>query len=279
MVKKITGSLSSLLSDAQEQGLVSRNVVRDLSSRRKRGAGKRAERRQRGRLKVGVDIPTPDEIRLLVNALHGRWRPLILTAIFSGLRASELRGLRWEDVDLKRSELHVRQRADAYNEIGKPKSESGERTIPMPPILSNTLKEWKLICPKRDTGIKDANGDPIRILELVFPNGVGNVESLSNILQRGLAPAMIKAEITTTVTVEGKPVVVAKYSGLHSIRHFYASWCINRRQEGGLELPLKLVSARLGHSTIAMTADVYGHLFPRGDDGDELAAAERALLA
>ena len=54
--------------------------------------------------------------------LQGRWRPLILTAIFTGLRASELRGLRWEDVDLKKRELHVRQRADKFNTIGKPKS-------------------------------------------------------------------------------------------------------------------------------------------------------------
>ena len=47
----------------------------------------------------------------------------------------------------------------------------------------------------------------------------------------------------------------------------------------GLELPLKLVQARLGHSTVNMTADVYGHIFPRGDDGAELAAAERAYLS
>lgn len=57
--------------------------------------------------------------------------------------------------------------------------------------------------------------------------------------------------------------MAAKYSGLHSLRHFYASWCISRQVDGGLELPLKVVKERLGHSTINMTADVYGHLFPR----------------
>jgi integrase len=62
------------------------------------------------------------------------------------------------------------------------------------------------------------------------------------------------------------------------LRHFYASWCINRRADGGLELPLKVVQTRLGHASIQMTADTYGHLFPRGDDGTELAAAERALV-
>ena len=58
-----------------------------------------------------------------MEAAKGRWRPILLTAIFTGLRASELRGLRWEDVDLEKRELHVRQRADRYSTIGKPKSE------------------------------------------------------------------------------------------------------------------------------------------------------------
>ena len=71
----------------------------------------------------------------------------------------------------------------------------------------------------------------------------------------------------------------AKYPGLHALRHFYASWCINRRLDGGLELPLKIVQTRLGHASIKLTADTYGHLFPRGDDGAELAAAEKAFLA
>jgi integrase len=56
-------------------------------------------------------------------------------------------------------------------------------------------------------------------------------------------------------------------------------WCINRRQDGSLELPPKMVQERLGHSSIIMTMDVYGHLFPRTDDADELAAAELKLLA
>jgi integrase len=70
----------------------------------------------------------------------------------------------------------------------------------------------------------------------------------------------------------------AKYSGLHSLRHFYASWLINRKVDGGWELPAKVVQERLGHSSIVMTMDTYGHLFPRSDDRAELAAVERALL-
>lgn len=74
---------------------------------------------------------------------QGRWRPLIVTAIFTGLRASELRGLRWSDVDLQERVVHVRQRADRYNSTGSPKSEAGHRAVAMPPIVLNTLREWK----------------------------------------------------------------------------------------------------------------------------------------
>jgi integrase len=258
MVRKAVGSLSMILSDAHERGLVAQNVVRGLRSKRSRGKEQRADRRQRGKLKVGVDIPAPAEIRALIRHLEGRWRPLFLTAIFTGLRASELRGLRWADVDLARKELHVHQRADRFGRIGALKSESADRAVPLPPMLINVLREWKLACPKG-------------ALDLVFPNGSGNPEGPTNVLHRGLHPAMIAAGL---VTANGE----AKYTGLHALRHFYASWCINRRVDGGLELPLKVVQARMGHSKIGMTADVYGHLFPRGDDSAELAAAEKFLV-
>jgi integrase len=255
MVKKVLVRLGSILADAQERGLVAQNVVRNLKARRRYGKDRQVEARARGKLKVGIDIPTPGEIQGLIAHLKGRWRPLLLTAIFTGLRASELRALSWQDVDLKRGELHVRWRADRYNAFGRPKSAAGERTIPIPPILLNTLKEHRLAS-KHD---------------LVFGNGRGNVENIGNIINRGFHPAQIAAGITNGSK--------AKYGGLHTLRHFYASWCVNRRSDGGLELPLKVVQTRLGHSSISMTADVYGHLFPRSDDGSELAAAERGLHA
>jgi integrase len=258
MVRKVIGSLGAILGDAQERGLVAQNVVRGLRTRRKRGRERHADKRQKGKLKVGVDIPTPDEIRAWLPHLDGQWRPLFLTAIFTGLRSSELRGLRWADVDIRRSEVHVRQRIDKFSKVGALKSESSERVVPLPPMLLKVLREWKLACPKGP-------------LDLVFPNGVGKPESHANIVQRGLQPTMIAAGLT-------KKNRTAKYTGLHALRHFYASWCINRKADDGLELPLKVVQARMGHSTIQLTADCYGHLFPRGDDSAELAAAEKSFL-
>jgi integrase len=255
MIRRVVSDLGSILSDSQERGEIAHNAVRSLSKRRKKGAGERRGQK----LKVGVDIPTPDEIGAIIASLTGRWRPLLLTAIFTGLRSSELRGLRWADVDLKKSALHVRQRADKFNKIGAPKSESGERTVPLSPILVDTLREWKLACPKGEA-------------DLVFPNGNGGIENHANIVQRGLAPALVAAGVTTK---SGE----AKYTGLHALRHFYASWCINRPEDGGLGLPLKMVQQRMGHATLAMTSDSYGHLFPSGDNGHEMMAAEKLLFS
>jgi integrase len=269
MAKKVLTSLKSLLRDAKRRGNVAQNVALDVSIK--------ADKRGKRKLKVGVDIPTTDEIKRIIQAAPApaKDRPLLLTAIFAGLRSSELRGLRWVDIDLKRGEIHVRQRADRHNVVGKPKSESGNRTIPIGPLVVNALKEWKLACPKGTHG-------------LVFPNGTGNFENHSNIVKRVLCPVQFAADVTVPVRdasgkqkrdKDGNPIVAAKYTGTHALRHFYASWCINRKKDGGLELPAKLVQERLGHSSIVMTMDVYGHLFPRGDDGGELAEAEKLLLA
>ena len=258
MVRKVMHALGAILADAQERGLVAQNVVYSLRRGRRTKGETRSERRARGKLKVGVHIPTLDEISRITAHLNDRRRALLLTAIFTGLRASELRGLRWQDIDLKRAVLHVRQRVDRYQKIGPVKSEAGERTVPLPPMLVNTLREWKLVSPRSD-------------LDLAFPTQTGRPHALADIVRRSFQPAQVAAGV---VNAKGK----AKYGGLHTLRHFYASWCINRKVDGGLELPLKVVSTRLGHASIQMTADRYGHLFPSGDDGSELAAAEKAIL-
>jgi integrase len=270
LVKHVVSFLGSILSDAMESGLVAQNVVLSLGSKKKRHRNKAAQARK-------LNIPTPQEIATLVGALDGndRWRPLILTAIFTGLRASELRGLRWADVDLVKGELHVRQRADRFLEIGEPKSKAGNRTVPLLPSVQRALQAWRLACPVSP------------VLDLVFPNGAGGVATYHDVLRQGLEPALLAAGVSVLVKdAEGKvrvdrrgePVRTPKYSGLHCLRHFYASWLINRKADRGLELPAKVVQERLGHATIGMTLDTYGHLFPQGDTSAEMAAAERAFF-
>jgi integrase len=247
MARKVLTSLKSLLKVAKYA-----HVAADVSV----GRNKRSERK----LEVGRDIPTPAEIKRLVDAAKGdeRMHALLLTASLCGLRASEIRGLRWSDINLKAGELHVRQRADRYNAIGAPKSVSSTRTVPLPPEVAVALKVWKLACPKGE-------------LDLVFPTRTGAIMYHRSMLD-SLAPVMVAAGVIGKFKDE-KP----KY-GLHAFRHFFASWCINRKADGGRELPAKVVQGLLGHGSIVMTLDRYGHLFSRGDDRAELAAAASALL-
>ena len=180
-----------------------------------------------------------------------------MTAASTGLRASELRGLRWVDTDLRAGEIRVNQRADRFNVIGNPKTDGSRRTVPIGPEVVRDLTEWKVACPVKSG------------LNLVFPTSAGTIENHSNML-RSFEAVQTSAGV---VDKEGKP----KYA-MHALRHFFASWSINRRADGGRELPAKLVQSYLGHSSITMTLDIYGHLFPSNADRAELAASEKALF-
>jgi integrase len=245
MARKVLASLKSLLKDAKCGHFA--DGIRITSDGR-------SERR----LEIGRDVPENAEIKRLFAATEGsaKKRALLLVAAFTGLRASELRGLRWYDVDLKAGELHVRQRADRYGAIGSPKSRKSARTIPLDPgRLIPALKEWKLACPKTE-------------LDLVFPTRTGVITTHKNMLLT-LGRVMRAAGV---VDKQGKP----KYA-LHAFRHYFASWCISPKDRGGRELPAKVVQEWLGHSTIAMTFDVYGHLF-RDVDTSEVAKSVELVL-
>jgi integrase len=78
----------------------------------------------------------------------------------------------------------------------------------------------------------------------------------------------------------GRPMreVEPKYTGLHEFRHLHASMLINPEGRGGRGFDPKEVQERMGHSTLAMTMDTYGHLFPKKKDDERIAAAELALI-
>ena len=249
MVRKVIISLGGIFAHAMSFGLAARNPVREAAQ-----YGKRRQRlaaRHEKRLEVGRDIPSKDELRLILAHAQGPWRPLIVTAIFTGLRASELRGLTWDDVDLDRAVLRVRQRADRWKNIGSPKSASSAREVPLAPMVVNALKEWRLACPKGE-------------LNLTFPDGAGEVVSLLVIHRHGLGKTLVAAGLCAN---QFHP----KYS-MHNLRHAAASLFI----EQGFSP--KRVQALMGHSTIQMTFDVYGHLFPSQDSDQEAMRQLQARL-
>lgn len=245
MRRKVLTSLKSLVSHAQGRGLVAQNAARSVRLKGK-------AREEGHEMRAGVELPTKSELRAMMDNAPPRWRPFIVTAIFTGMRASELRGLRWEDVDLDAGVIHVRQRADQWGHMGPPKSKAGRRDIPLGPMVISTLKEWRLACPTGTLG-------------LVFPNNRGKVESLTNIAKRVFRPLQTDNGIT-------KETGAPKY-GPHALRHAAASLFIEQGWQP------KKVQTVLGHASIQMTFDLYGKLFT-DQEGDRQAMQklEAALL-
>lgn len=207
-----------------------------------------------------VEIPPKAELQALVAAAKAhstRAHAMVVLLLFVGLRASELRGLRRQDVD--KHECRVRQRADKYQKIGPPKSKKGRRDVPMPPGVWRVLAEWMLQAPKSKAG-------------LMFPNGTGRPESYANIWNRLWVPLMESAELVDRVKLEDGTERTAARFGLHALRHA----CVSLWIEQGVTP--KKVSQWAGHSSVAFTLDTYGHLWKQRETDAEIAAATEAAL-
>lgn len=249
--RKVLTSLGSLVEEAVRRGLHPHNPVRGMKI-----AKASAEEGQGD----AVEMPTKEELRAILNKAFGRWRPLIVTTMFTGMRGSELRGLKWSDVDLKDGVVHVRRRVDHWNNFGAPKSKAGKRDIPLAPMVVNELKRWKLAC-------------PVGELDLVFPNPAGGVLAHACILKDGFGPLQVRAGVAHHVVADdGETIAKPKY-GLHALRHAAAALFI---EQG---FGPKRVQTILGHASIKMTFDVYGYLFASEDtDRTAMAQIEARLL-
>ncbi|HWX26927.1 MAG TPA: tyrosine-type recombinase/integrase, partial [Steroidobacteraceae bacterium] len=128
--RKVLSVLSLIVAQAQEDGLITHNPVQGVRVIRA------------GRVPETIRVPEKEEVRRLIEAATERFRPTLVVSVLCGLRASELRGLRWGDVDLNAHLIHVRQRADAFNAFGDPKSAAGRRSVPLGPLVTNVLKQW-----------------------------------------------------------------------------------------------------------------------------------------
>jgi integrase len=267
LARKVLVSLKSIIKDAQRRGLIAHNpalpVRIDAQARHEKA----------------IAIPSKPELKLMLEKVPSRWRPLLVTAMLTGLRASELRGLTWDHVDFDARVIRIRQRADAYNSLGSPKSRAGRRDVPMSPMVINTLKAWRLECPRR----KDRDGTPPPLF--VFPTTRGGVLHAPDILRHCWYPLLKACDLTNQVpeTDEtGKPLFdeagapVIRHEPIyhfHHLRHAAASLLI---EQGAMP---KRIQEIMGHSSIKVTFDIYGHLFADSDaDQALMAAAERQLL-
>jgi integrase len=260
MARKVLSSLKMILDEAQRQGLVVYNAAHPV----------KIKKRDRGENKVhaGIDFPTPPEMARVIAIITGIWRPRIVVDAFTGLRASELRGLEWKDVLALETDfpsVRVLQRADEKGKQGPTKSDTSHRSIPLTPLAAAELRAWRKVCP-----VDPETGE----LRLVFPNGAGRVENHSNLTNRGWQEWQIEAGLCRMgKNRKGETVKRALY-GFHGLRHFFASLLIDQG------FTPKRVQNLMGHSSIKLTLDTYTHLFPpeATDDRNRFADAEASVL-
>jgi integrase len=260
MASRVMRSLSGIVAEAERRGFVAQNVAAGVAVRRAK------------RDKAVTSIPTKLEMRGMIGAAAASADPmaeaLITLCIFTGPRASELRGLTWSQIDLKAGSLTIDRRADAQNVIGPPKSAAGRRTIPLAPIVVSALRRWKLRCPKSD-------------LQLIFPSPAGEVLSHRSLHRLHLWPVQVGAELgepevdaagRPRVNQEGQPILRGRYAS-HALRHCAASLWIEQR------VSPKRIQRWMGHSSIQVTFDTYGHLFEQAEaDAAIMQAVEREVL-
>ena len=227
-IRKILKSLKMTLAHAQENDVIAINPAEGIMVI------------SASRVSKKPDIPTKRAVRALLEATTDNFRPHLLVAAFCGLRASESRGLAWDNVDFEEGYIHVRQRADRWGVIGEPKSAAGKRSVPMGPLVANALREWRL----------RSLSNP---QNLVFPNQRGKIQNYSNLWERDLQPLLKKLDIKLR---------------WHDLRHFAVSLWI----EHGF--PPKAVLEFAGHASITVTYDRYGHLFPTPEHHQGMAEIE-----
>jgi integrase len=178
-------------------------------------------------------IAAPEEATKLLAALPEGDRAVWATAMYAGLRLGELQGLRWEDVDLANGIIRVERAWDAKEGPIAPKSKAGRRKVPIAAVLRDFLDEHKL----RTTWTEG----------FVFGRSAGTPFD---------ARALARRAETAWKGLE--PI------SLHECRHTFASLMI------AAGVNAKALSSYMGHSSITITLDRYGHLMP----GNEDAAAE-----
>lgn len=184
----------------------------------------------------------PEELAALVGTHPGHYRPLVLTAGYVGLRWGELAGLGLDRVDLLRRTVTVdRQLIEVGGKLsfGPPKTRAGARNVSIPASLVEMLGEHFGRPVVRDSG-------------LAFPTTTGRPMRRSNFPRRVWKRAL--AELGW----EGNHPLAGLV--FHELRHTAAALAI---AQGAHPLTVK---ERLGHSSITVTMDRYGHLFPAQDE-------------
>lgn len=195
---------------------------------------------------TGVTLPTiemsemrhlePDELEFAASRVGGEYETLVYVLAYCGIRSGEAVALRRKSVNIMRSELRIAESATEINgrlAFGSTKN-GRERTVTVPKFLMKRIEDHMAV----HVGEEPA--------ALVFQSPQGGPLRMSNFRRRVWKPAL------TGTALEGMKI--------HELRHTSASILINRG------LHPKIVQDHLGHSSIVVTMDRYGHLYPSDNE-------------
>lgn len=216
------------LNDAVRKGLVSRNVALIADAPRLRSIPKVEQRSW-----------TAEQLQAFLRCAAGhRLFPAFWLSAMTGLRRSELLGLRWDDIDLQAGTMSVNRGlvAVAYEiHESRGKTTNSRRRIDLAPTTVATLTAWH--------GWQRAE----RVALGAEDNGWVFTDAASNPVH----PHAISQAFERIVARAGVPLI-----RLHDVRHTHATLLIKSG------VPVKVVSERLGHATPAFTIDTYQHVLP-----------------
>jgi integrase len=230
-IRSILTPLSRLFSHAARRDVIAANPISKLDRTERPGTWMREQR-----------VLKREEIGHLLEAAPPQYRTLLATAVFSGLRQSELLGLRWRDVDFVDHVIHVRRAVDRKGRDVPPKTQHSIRDVVLMAALANALQGHRER--SRFKGPED----------YVFASQAGTPLHRRNVWRQAFEPSFRKAGIERL--------------RWHDLRHTFASLLIG----GGANVVF--VSRQLGHGSSDVTLRVYAHLF----DHAEQAQRTREML-
>ena len=184
--------------------------------------------RQGAKRKAAPNVLTPYEIKLLVDGLELRERTLVLLAASTGLRQSELFGLKWGDINFEEKTIYV-TRSIVYGVVGPCKTEASQKPVPVHPLIIDTLLKWRGHQPYR----KSENW--------VFASR----------RYRGRKPYWGQAILRKFILPKAQELGIKKHFGWHTFRHTYSTLL----RSVGTEF--KVMQELLRHSSLRSTLDIY----------------------
>jgi integrase len=179
-------------------------------------------------------ILTPEEVGMVADAINPRFRALILLSAWGGLRIGELGGLQPGDINHFASRVAIRRAVStpaSGPELGPPKTAASARVVTLPAWVMQELREHLLAYPGE------------QVFTLPQKGGFVTHTSLSWFWQQALKRSGLEEP----------------FPRFHDLRHTAVSILIRQGAHP------KLIQSRMGHSSITMTMDTYGHLFPSAD--------------